>query len=68
MTGHTGSSRREQIEFLANIVRLYRGEKAETEAGSKDLMKESFPKGKYADVLGLARSPHSLKLKRRAGA
>jgi type I restriction enzyme M protein len=44
-----------QIEFLSNIVRLYRGEKAETEAGSKELMKESFPKGKYADVLGLCK-------------
>jgi len=43
----------EQIEFLSNIVRLYRGEKAETEAGSGELMKKNFPKGKYADVLGL---------------
>jgi type I restriction enzyme M protein len=45
----------EQIEFVSNIVRLYRCEKPETEAGSKDLMKESFPKGKYADVLGLCK-------------
>ena len=45
----------QQIEFLSNIVRLYRGEKPETEAGSGDLMKESFPKGKYADVLGLCK-------------
>ena len=45
----------EQIEFVSNIVRLYRGEKAETEAGSNDRMKESFPKGKYADVLGLCK-------------
>ncbi len=45
----------EQMEFLSNIVRLYRGEKAETEAGSKDLMKESFPKGTYADMLGLCK-------------
>jgi type I restriction enzyme M protein len=43
----------EQIEFLSNIVRLYRGEKAEAEAGSGELMKKNFPKGKYADVLGL---------------
>lgn len=43
----------EQIEFLANIVRLYRGEEPETEAGSGELMKKNFPKGKYADVLGL---------------
>jgi len=45
----------QQIEFLSNIVRLCRGEKAETEAGSGDLMKDSFPKGKYADVLGLCK-------------
>jgi type I restriction enzyme M protein len=45
----------EQIEFLSNIVRLYRGEKPETERGSKDRMKESFPTGKYADVLGLCK-------------
>ena len=45
----------EQLEFLANIVRLYRGEEAETVAGSSVLMKERFPKGKYADVLGLCK-------------
>lgn len=45
----------EQIEFLSNIVRLYRGEPVETEAGSQKLLKESFPKGKYADVLGLCK-------------
>jgi type I restriction enzyme M protein len=44
-----------QIEFLSNIVRLYRGEKAETETGSTNLMKESFPTGRYADVLGLCK-------------
>jgi type I restriction enzyme M protein len=36
-------------------VRLYRGEAIETEAGSQDLMKENFPKGKYDDVLGLCK-------------
>ncbi len=45
----------DQIEFISNIVRLYRGEEAETEAGSQGLMKEKFPKGKYADVLGLCK-------------
>jgi type I restriction enzyme M protein len=44
-----------QIEFISNIVRLYRGEKSEAEAGSRDLMKVSFPEGKYADVLGLCK-------------
>jgi type I restriction enzyme M protein len=43
----------QQIEFISNIVRLYRGEKPETEAGSGDLMKDRFPKGSYTDVLGL---------------
>jgi type I restriction enzyme M protein len=45
----------EQIEFLSNIVRLYRNEAVETEAGSRKLMKENFPKGKYADVPGLCK-------------
>jgi type I restriction enzyme M protein len=45
----------QQIEFISNIVRLYRGEKPETEAGSGELMKERFPDGKYADVLGLCK-------------
>lgn len=45
----------EQIEFISNIVRLYRDEKPETERGSADLMKQHFPKGKYADVLGLCK-------------
>src|ERR1039458_5927086 len=40
----------EQIEFIANIVRLYRGEDTESEAASTELMKQSFPKGKYVDV------------------
>jgi type I restriction enzyme M protein len=43
----------EQIEFLANIARLYRGEKAETSEGSAELMSASFPDGVYADVPGL---------------
>src|ERR1700733_1776152 len=46
----------EQIEFIANIVRLYRDEDIETEAGSCELMKKSFPKGRYADVLGLCKA------------
>ena len=45
----------EQIEFIANIVRLYRGEEVETESGSKDMMKEYFPKGKYMDIPGLCK-------------
>jgi type I restriction enzyme M protein len=45
----------DQIEFISNIVRLYRGEAVETDAGSQPLMKENFPKGKYADVAGLCK-------------
>lgn len=45
----------EQVEFIANIVRLYRGEAAEIIAGSRELMKDKFPAGKYADVLGLCK-------------
>jgi type I restriction enzyme M protein len=45
----------QQIEFLANIVRLYRGEKPENQHGSAKMMAEKFPKGKYADVPGLCK-------------
>ena len=43
----------EQIEFLANIVRLYRGETIETEQGSAESIATSFPRGVYVDVPGL---------------
>jgi type I restriction enzyme M protein len=43
----------DQIEFLANIARLYRGENIETTAGSADRISSSFPDGVYADVPGL---------------
>ena len=43
----------EQIEFISNIVRLYRGEEIETEAGSQQLVKDKFPKLRYIDVPGL---------------
>jgi type I restriction enzyme M protein len=45
----------EQLEFIANIVRLYRGEEGESDAGSAELMKLNFPKGKYVDVAGLCK-------------
>jgi type I restriction enzyme M protein len=47
--------RPEQIELLANIVRLYRGEDVETVAGSDVLLKERFPDGTYLDVPGLCK-------------
>lgn len=45
----------EQVEFLANIVRLYRREEIETDQGSAALMAEKFPDGRYADIPGLCK-------------
>jgi type I restriction enzyme M protein len=45
----------DHIEFLGNIVRLWRGEKIETEAGSGRRMAEVFADGKYRDVLGVCK-------------
>jgi type I restriction enzyme M protein len=45
----------EQIEFIANVVRLYRDEATESEAGTAELMKQNFSKGKYVDVAGLCK-------------
>ena len=45
----------EQIEFLANIARLYRDEAVDTIDGSDTLLKEHFPDGKYVDVAGLCK-------------
>jgi type I restriction enzyme M protein len=43
----------EQIVFLANIARMYRGEEPQLHPGSNDLMSANFPDGKYRDVPGL---------------
>ena len=47
----------EQVEFLANVVRLYREEKIETKTGSEKLMKQYFGEkfARYADVPGLCK-------------
>jgi type I restriction enzyme M protein len=47
----------EQVDFLANIVRLYREEKIETKTSSKKLMKQYFGESFtiYADVPGLCK-------------
>ena len=45
----------EQIELIANIVRLYRGEEVETVDGSDELMAANFPDGTYVDVPGLCK-------------
>lgn len=51
-----------QIEYIANIVRLYRNEKPEFAAkdddehpGTEPNLRETFPKLKYADVAGLCK-------------
>src|SRR6185312_6483636 len=46
----------EQIEYLANIVRLYRGDEPELDAGSKAVLEERFPKLRYADIAGLCKA------------
>lgn len=45
----------EQIEFLANIVRLYRKQPIENLYGSDDLLRQHFPGSTYADVSGLCK-------------
>jgi len=44
-----------QIEFLANIVRLYRDEEPEDRHGSDWMLKERFPDRDYRDVPGLCK-------------
>lgn len=46
----------EQIEFLANIVRLWRGDEAELIQGSFSLMTEKGLAKGYGDVLGLCKT------------
>jgi type I restriction enzyme M protein len=44
-----------QLEYLANIVRLYRDEETENMEGSDEMLKENFADGKYADIPGLCK-------------
>jgi type I restriction enzyme M protein len=44
------------IEFIANIVRLYRGEKVEINKGSTARIQETFPGEIYADIPGLCKA------------
>lgn len=43
----------DQLELIANIVRLYRGLEPEAREGSSALLAEHFPDGAYRDVPGL---------------
>jgi type I restriction enzyme M protein len=45
----------DHIEFLGNIVRLWRGEDVETEQGSGARMTEAFPEKQFRDVPGLCK-------------
>ena len=45
----------EQIEFLANVVRLYRGEETEDRHASAEMLADRFPEGRYVDVPGLCK-------------
>ncbi len=45
----------EQLEFLSNIVRIYRDEDVETHMGSQAMLDERFPNGIYQDVKGLCK-------------
>ena len=45
----------EQLEFLANIVRLYRGEAPEFETRTQAMLDGQFPGRKYRDVEGLCK-------------
>ena len=44
-----------QLEFLANIVRLYRGEGPEYGEGSEAMLRERFQSEAYGDVAGLCK-------------
>ena len=45
----------EQIEFISNIVRMYRGNKIKKDFQTNKLMKANFPDGKYKDIKGLCK-------------
>lgn len=45
-----------QLEFLANIARLYRGEAPEFNDGSEEMLREQFPDLTYQNVPGLCKA------------
>lgn len=48
----------EQVQHIANIARLYRGEKIDTSAvcDMKEIWDKNFPDGQYVDVAGLCKA------------
>ncbi len=57
-TARTADFLPEQVELLANTVRLYRGEEPESVAGSERAHGRAFPDGVYADVRPLQGRGH----------
>lgn len=45
----------QQLEYLANIVRMYHKKDIENSFDSEGLLKEQFPDGKYQDISGLCK-------------
>ena len=45
----------QQVEFISNIVRLYRGEAVEVTGAESEMLTETFPSGAYRDVAGLCK-------------
>lgn len=45
----------QQIEFISNIVKLYKGQEPETKNCSTEMMKKHFPEGEYRDIKGLCK-------------
>ena len=46
----------QQIEFLSNIIKLYRGDKIENKHNSEKMILEKFPNKKYVDVIGFCKA------------
>lgn len=53
----------QQIEFLANIVRLWRDEAPEFNADSEEMLRQRFTEGSYADIPGLCAMATSEQIK-----
>jgi len=45
----------QQIEFISNIVRVYKGEKIKNDYNSKEIFFQKFVKEKYKDISGLCK-------------